>query len=114
MSKTGPKKFKPLIIKLEGNARYRRLLKGRPQTSGLRSGLVNLKRGQEVGEHTTSAKEELVLVLSGKAEISFSGYPALTTQANSLVYIPAHTRHNVSNIGKGMLRYVYMVAPLKH
>lgn len=108
------KKFKPLIIKLQGNARYQRLLKGRPQTLGVRAGLVNLKRGQDVGEHTTFAKEELIVVLSGKAEISFSAYPALTAAAQTLAYIPAHTRHNVSNIGIRMLRYVYIVTPLKH
>jgi quercetin dioxygenase-like cupin family protein len=113
MSKTVLKKIKPLIIKLKGNAKFRRLLKGRPQTLGFRAGLVNLKRGHQIGEHTTSAKEELIVVLSGRAEISFSGYPALTAKVDSLVYIPAYTKHNVSNIGTGTLRYVYMVTPLK-
>ena len=108
------KRSKPLIIKLEGNKRYRRLLAGKPKTLCFRAGLVNLKAGQDVGEHTTSAKEEVIVVLNGKAEISFSGYPALTAQTNSFIYIPAYTKHNVNNIGTKILRYVYIVTPLKH
>lgn len=107
------KKPKPLIIKLEGSKKYRRLLAGRPETLGFRAGLVNLKAGRDVGEHTTSAKEEAIVVLNGKAKISFNGYPALTAEANSLVYIPAYTGHNVSNVGKKILSYVYIVMPLK-
>ncbi len=108
------KESKPLIIKLQGNEKYRRLLGDKSRKAGFRAGLVNLKAGQAIGEHTTSAKEEVIVVLSGKAEISFSGYPALTAQVNSLIYIPAHTQHNVRNKGTKTLRYVYIVAPLNH
>jgi len=105
--------LKPLVIKLEGKEKYRRLLEDSSQTRSFRSGYVNLKAGQDVGEHTTEAKEEIIIVLSGKAEISCQNQQALTAEKNSVVYIPPETKHNVKNVGRQILRYVYVTTPLK-
>lgn len=115
--------LKPLIIKLKGNEKYTRLLagpvdtrtgKGKPQTAGLRSGYVNLKPNHDVGEHNTENKEEIILILSGKGEISCDKYPPLVAELNSLIYIPPNTKHNVKNTGNNILRYVYIVNPTEH
>ena len=63
-------KLKPLVIKLSGDEKYQRLLSGRPETAGFRSGLVNLKPKEEIGQHSTKEKEEVLVILNGKAEVS--------------------------------------------
>ncbi len=110
--------LKPLIIKFKGDEKYTRLLSGpadngagKPQTAGLRSGYVNLMPNQDVGEHNTENKEEIILILSGKAEISCDKYPPMSAELNSFIYIPPNTKHNVKNIGRKILRYVYIVNP---
>ena len=100
------------VVPLQGQEKYTRLLSGEPQTRGMRSGLVQLNPGQEIGAHSTEHKEEALVLLSGKAEISCAESESLTIDAPSLVYIPVHTVHNVKNSGKEILRYVYVVAPV--
>jgi quercetin dioxygenase-like cupin family protein len=102
---------KPLVIKLDSGEKYLRLLAGQPQTSGMRSGLVSLKPGEEIGEHSTDSREEALVVLEGQARISCLGCPELSASAAALVYIPPHTRHNVKNTGTAQLKYVYIVVP---
>jgi hypothetical protein len=41
------------------------LLKGIPQTSGMRGGSVKLKPGESVGWHSTAANEETLVILHG-------------------------------------------------
>ena len=105
------KKNKPLAIKLKSKNKYLRLLSGPPQTAGMRSGLVRLKSGEEIGEHSTADKEEILIILKGRAKISLEKHPASTVRAGYLIYIPPHTSHNVTNTGRQLLRYVYIVAP---
>lgn len=105
-------KSKPLSIKLKSKDKYLRLLGGPPQTKGMRSGLVILKPGKEIGEHSTADKEEVLIILESRAKVSLEKHPTLVAQAGSLVYIPPNTSHNVTNIGRKLLKYVYIVAPI--
>lgn len=89
------------------------MLRGGPQTAGMRSGLVRLKSGETVGWHTTGGNEETLVILSGRGEARVSGRPSLQFRAPALVYIPPATRHNVANTGVQPLEYVYVVAPAK-
>jgi len=101
--------MKPCVIDLKGNEKYRRLLGGPPETAILKSGLVTLKPGESVGVHVTEAKEEAIIVLKGKACVSYADTGRMTAEANSFVYIPPETKHDVKNIGDGELQYVYVV-----
>jgi mannose-6-phosphate isomerase-like protein (cupin superfamily) len=86
------------------------LLRGAPQTAGMRSGFVRLKPGQTVGWHTTGNNEESLVILHGRGEARLEGQRARSFAAPQLVYIPPSTRHNVANTGKEVLEYVYVVA----
>ena len=86
------------------------LLKGAPQTTGMRSGFVRLKPGATVGWHTTGKNEEALVILHGQGEALIEGQAKQPFTAPALVYIPPTTRHNVENTGKGLLEYVYVVA----
>ena len=89
------------------------LLKGAPQTTGMRSGFVRLKPGATVGWHTTGKNEEALVILHGQGEALIEGQAKQPFTAPALVYIPPTTRHNVANTGKELLEYVYVVAPAK-
>jgi hypothetical protein len=89
------------------------LLKGVPQTTGMRSGFVRLKPGATVGWHTTGKNEEALVILHGQGTAMIEGQAGQPFTAPALVYIPPATRHNVENTGKELLEYVYVVAPSK-
>lgn len=105
------KKLKPFAVKLKSGEERQRLLGHSQETAGFRSGQVVLKAGKAVGEHTTGNREEALVILSGKAKISSDKGSPLTVEKDSIVYIPPRTKHNVKNIGKGPLRYIYLVSP---
>jgi mannose-6-phosphate isomerase-like protein (cupin superfamily) len=89
------------------------LLRGAPQTTGMRSGFVRLKPGDTVGWHTTGKNEEALVILRGQGEALIDGQAKQTFAAPAFAYIPPETRHNVSNTGSEILEYVYVVAPAK-
>ena len=86
------------------------MLRGVPQTAGMRSGFVSLKTGETVGWHTTGKNEESLVILHGSGEARIEGQPARAFTAPALVYIPPATGHNVANTGTELLEYVYVVA----
>lgn len=87
------------------------LLKGYPQTAGMRSGVVWLKPGETVGWHTTAANEETLVILRGKGEVEIDGAASMPVEPGLTAYVPPATRHNVKNTGDAELEYVYVVAP---
>jgi quercetin dioxygenase-like cupin family protein len=103
----------PLSLALECVKGDCALLRGAPQTAGMRSGLVQLKPGESVGWHTTSQHEEAVVILRGQGEALVKGQPNRPFKAPGLVYVPPRTSHNMSNTGHELLEYVYVVAPVQ-
>ena len=79
----------------------------------IRSGLVVLEQGKEVGKHETGGGEELIVILEGTAELQGDGVTK-TVHAPSVVLVPAHTAHNVRNPSKVPLRYVYVYVMAMH
>ena len=59
---------RPLSWKLECAGGDCPLLRGVPQTAGMRSGFVRLKPGDAVGWHTTGKNEESLVILHGNGE----------------------------------------------
>ena len=102
---------RPLARPLECPTEDCPLLQGAPETNGMRSGFVRLKPGAAVGWHTTGHNEESLVILRGQGEALIDGHEKQSFTAPAFAYIPANTRHNVSNTGKSMLEYVYVVAP---
>ena len=88
------------------------LLKGAPQTSGMRGGSVKLKPGASVGWHSTSDNEEALVILHGRGVAHLEHHAEVPLQEKMLAYIPPATRHNVTNTGTEFLEYVWVVAPV--
>ena len=104
-------KPQPLTLGLQCAGGDCPLLKGIPQTAGMRSGFVRLEPGQTVGWHTTGKNEESLVILKGRGEARLEGQAARPFSAPALVYIPPAMKHNVANTGREVLEYVYVVAP---
>lgn len=83
-----------------------------PESQKIKSGLVVLQKGQEIGEHTTDGKEEAIVVLQGRALVEIEGELPQTVEAGNLVFIPENKKHNLKNESDEILKYVYVVALL--
>ncbi|MFH1207633.1 MAG: cupin domain-containing protein [Patescibacteria group bacterium] len=79
-----------------------------PRTKRLRAGFNVLKPGQSVGEHTTGRHEEILIILKGTALLLANGKKK-KIKAGNVAYNPPRTVHNVTNSGKHILRYIYIV-----
>lgn len=101
------------VIELHQGEEYQPLLEGTPQTCGMRSGQVYLNPGQECGEHTTGAHEEMLVFLAGHGK-SFVGEDkkAVAVGKGKVLYIPPYTLHNICNSETEPLVYIYCVAPI--
>ena len=87
------------------------ILKGKPQTGGMRGGSVVLKPGESVGWHSTSGNEEALVILHGNGIAKIEGKADMPLAEKMMAYIPPATRHNVTNAGSEVLEYVWIVAP---
>ena len=98
-------------LELNQQPDYQRILEGKPQTHGMRSGRVYLEPGKACGQHSTKNHEELLVFLAGQGELLIGDHDRLAVGAGKVAYIPPETLHDVKNTGAGPLAYIYCVAP---
>jgi mannose-6-phosphate isomerase-like protein (cupin superfamily) len=103
---------KVLIIDLNENPENQRILAGKPQTCGMRSGRVYLAPGKSCGQHSTKDHEELLVFLAGRGELLIGENDRYQVGQGKVAYIPPQTAHDVRNTGNEPLIYVYCVAPV--
>jgi mannose-6-phosphate isomerase-like protein (cupin superfamily) len=101
-----------LVIDLNETAENQKLLDGKPQTCGMRSGRVYLSPGQACGRHSTKDREELLVFLSGQGELLIGEQDRFEVGQGKVSYIPPHTAHDVKNTGSEPLVYIYCVGPV--
>lgn len=104
--------MKKLPMKINADSRgekYLRLLGGPPETVVLRSGKVTLQPGETVGEHSTNDYEEMIIVLAGEGTFKYGDSGSIPFNADSVLYCPPDTRHNIMNTGSTPLQYIYVV-----
>jgi len=106
---TSPEKV--LIMDLNKKPEYQKLLEGKPQTCGMRSGRVYVKPGLTCGRHSTEQHEEVLVFLSGQGLLLIGEQDSHRVGEGKVSYIPPHTLHDVKNTGTGPLIYIYCVAP---
>ena len=101
---------KPFFVILSSAKRFKRLIGNSSKSSGLSSGLVRLKPKETVGEHSTKDREEIIIILKGKARVHYGKNGRFVLPKKSFAFFPRHTRHNVENTGRGPLEYTYITA----
>jgi mannose-6-phosphate isomerase-like protein (cupin superfamily) len=100
----------PFSIMLPNNLdKYTELLKP-PRTITMRSGLVRLNAGQDVGLHSTKQNEEMLVILEGQGEVELEGHALLKISGGQVAYVPPMTKHNVHNKGTAPLKYIFIVS----
>ena len=95
---------------LKGRQKFLRLFGESSKPYGLVSGFVTLKSKDSVGLHNTQNKEEALIILQGQAQVSYGKSSRIKVKKNCFVFIPPKTDHDLKNIGKGVLKYVYLTA----
>lgn len=106
------KKSKPFAIKLSGKQKFKRLLGDSRscEIKGLCSGLVVLGSGNSMGIHSTRNRQEIIVILEGRARVYYGRKSKFEVSKNSFVYLPPATLHNVENTGQGRLKYIYITS----
>lgn len=82
------------------------------QSLRMKSALITLQPGENVGSHNTGKHEELLVILDGIGEVQAEGLGRQKIVKESVVYITAGNEHNVTNVGSAPLRYIYIVSQI--
>jgi mannose-6-phosphate isomerase-like protein (cupin superfamily) len=77
-----------------------------------KGGRIILYPGEEVGEHVTENREEVIIVLRGEATIMKEGEKTLLKEKD-VHFIGNGIVHNVKNETKKELEYIYVVNTLE-
>lgn len=101
------------VVALDSSVKEFTVLNGPPESVGMKSGYIVLSPGKSVGKHSTEHHEELLVVLEGAGEMLFKDGSKLPVKANTAIYCPPETEHDVKNSGSQVLRYVYVVAEVR-
>ncbi len=101
---------KARLIRLESKERYQRLVSKELGSFGVKSGHVILNPGENIGEHTTSEREEVIVILQGSGEATIDKDEILKIEKDSVLYIPPQTNHDVKNTGTNILEYIFMTS----
>jgi mannose-6-phosphate isomerase-like protein (cupin superfamily) len=107
-----PSSEKVLIVDLNFKPENQKLLSGRPQTWGMRSGRVYLAPNEACGQHSTKDREEMLVFLSGQGKLFIGEQDGLDVGKGKIAYITPNTLHNIKNTGPVPLVYIYCVAPI--
>jgi len=81
-----------------------------PRAVAMRSGMVRLEPGRNVGFHSTGENEEMLVFLEGQGALDCEGYGRVEVTGGQIAYVPPHTRHNVYSTGTDLLNYIYVVS----
>ena len=100
----------PFLFVLPAEAPPYTMIMSPPRTVTMRSGLVNLAPGRDVGLHSTEKNEEMLVILEGQGEVELEGFGRMLIAAGRTAYVPPRTRHNVFNTGAGPLKYIFVVS----
>ncbi len=110
---TNPKVSKnlcPFVLALpRDEVKYHEIL-GVTQSEVMKSGLVCLQSGQDIGSHSTGKHEELLVILDGTGEVEIEGLGRQNIGKGCVAFIPSETQHNVFNVNNMPLRYLYIVS----
>ena len=103
--------MKPFVLSLSENKNNKRTpILTDENAKKMRSGMIVLHSGEEVGAHNTNENEELIVVLEGEATVEIVGQVFLEVKSGSVAYIPSRTLHNVINRADSKLRYIFIVS----
>ena len=85
-----------------------------PESFSIKSGKVVLQPRECVGEHKTEKREEVIVIIKGRALVIKEG-KRMELEEGEACYIKEGTKHNVINLSEEKpLEYYYIVSILGH
>lgn len=75
--------------------------------------LMNLKPGEEIGEEIHQDIDQFFRIEEGSGEVMINGKKSLVKKDDAFL-VPAGSKHNVTNTGKGPLKLYTIYGPPKH
>lgn len=75
--------------------------------------LMSINPGEEIGEEVHEDRDQTLVFVSGQGEAVLEGERS-PVSVNSLVFVPAGTRHNFVNTGSVPLKLFTVYAPPEH
>ncbi len=104
----------PVVIDLPSNPTNYFEIWGKNKNTCMRSGLVTLLPGTNVGFHSTEDFEEFIIPLEGAGRMETKGGSSIRFQHGQMLHANPNSEHNVFNDSKKIvLRYIYIVANTK-
>lgn len=100
----------PFVFTLPNDGSGYVRIMGPPRAVAMRSGLVRLEPGRDVGLHSTEGNEEMLVILEGRGMVDCEGCDRLEVTEGQIAYVPPHTRHNVYSTGRDSLKYIYVIS----
>jgi mannose-6-phosphate isomerase-like protein (cupin superfamily) len=82
-----------------------------PQSRLLKAGRVILNPGEEVGEHVTEQREEVIIIVKGIASLVRNGEKIRLVEGDA-AFVQEGVKHNVINKSDRKLEYIYVVSSL--
>jgi mannose-6-phosphate isomerase-like protein (cupin superfamily) len=101
-------------VKLKSTGRYGRLLSRDSGTFGIKAGHVRLEPKENIGEHSTAEREEVIFVLKGRGKAIINRKNSLKIEEGSVLYIPPRKIHDIKNTGPGILEYLYVTSEVQN
>ena len=98
------------LIRLESKEKYQRLISDKLGSRRIKAGHVVLKPGEKIGEHSTGAKEEVILILKGRGEAIIGKKNILNIDKDVVLYIKPDIDHDIRNIGSESLEYIFITS----
>ena len=98
------------LIKLESKEKYQRLLSDKLGSHGIKAGHVALKPGEQIGEHSTDGKEEVIIILKGRGVAIIGKKNILNIDKDVVLYIRPDINHDIKNTGSESLEYIFITS----
>ena len=83
-----------------------------PASEILKSAKVILSPNEEIGEHKTEKREELIIIIKGSG-LLYKKNEKIRINAGDTQYIEEGIVHNIINNSENDLEYIYVVALIK-
>jgi quercetin dioxygenase-like cupin family protein len=107
---TTQKNMVPFVVSISMNGTLHFPILDSFSSMRMKSALVNLQSGQNIGSHNTGNREELLIVLEGTGEVNAEGLGKQSVTKDTIIYIPPNIQHDVKNTGDNPMRYIYILS----
>jgi mannose-6-phosphate isomerase-like protein (cupin superfamily) len=94
----------------QNNSNFRQVLYTGPHSQLV---LMSLLPGEDIGEEVHQGTDQILVIVSGQGQAVLND-ETKDIAPQSLVFVPAGTKHNIKNTGIGSMKLYTIYAPPEH